>query len=113
MKYTYEELATKLRNKEIVLLSDATLTQMFKLIHDKLIQYVVFKGTTYEITFLPVDECDSGCEYISLNENSYLETQFFPFVGLILKKLDAENNVYLNLEDELFIIHIEILETEE
>ena len=113
MKYTYEELTTKLRNKETVLLSDATLTQMFKLIHDKFIKYVAFQGTTYEITFLPVDECDSGCGYISLNENRYPENNFFKFITLILKNLDAENNVYLNLEDELFIIHIEILETEE
>jgi hypothetical protein len=112
MKYTYEELTTKLKNKESVSLSDATPTQVFKLIHDKIIKCVSFQGTTFEMTFLPVDKYNGYSGYTSLND--YPENRhFFNFVALILTNLDAENNVYLNLEDELFIIHIEILETEE
>lgn len=107
---TYEEIVDKLNNGDKVLVSEVSGTQLFMLIHDHVIKNVMLRNTLYEFNFIPVDEPTLNCIFID-DELYPAGKSFNELFRTIIKNYEAEQTVGIAINDEYFVLNIEILET--
>lgn len=107
---TYEEIVDKLNNGDKVLVSEVSGTQLFMLIHDHVIHNVWVRDALYEFNFIPVDEPTWDCIFI--NDELYPAGKSFnELFRAIIRNYETEQTVGIAINDEYFVLNIEILET--
>lgn len=107
---TYEEIVDKLNNGDKILVNEVSGTQLFMLIHDHVIKNVMVRDALYEFNFIPVDEPTGNCIFI--DDNTYpVGSNFKELFRAIIRNYETEQTVGIAINDEYFVLNIEILET--
>jgi hypothetical protein len=105
----YVDIVTKIENKEPLSSNDVTGIQLMNLLRQKVIKDIVYKGTKYEINFVPITFAFTA---ITVTEETY--PKFRDAEKLIehfIHCYDAPTNCYIQLNNEYYKIILEVLET--
>lgn len=108
---TYEKIIDKINSGVKVPVSEVSGTQLFMLIHDRIINSIKFRNTLYEFNFIPIEEPTWNCIFI--------DDELYP-VGRSLEELfrtiicyyEEKQVVGIALNDEYYTLEIEVLETD-
>lgn len=105
----YVDIVAKIENKEHLSSSDVTGVQLMNLLREKVIKDIVYKGTRYEINFVPITFAFGA---ITVTDEIY--SKFNDVVKLIehfIHCYDAPTDCYIQLNNEYYKIILEVLET--
>lgn len=105
----YSEIVSKIENKEKLLSGDITGVQLIKLLRDKVVKDIMYKGIRYEINFIPITFAFTA---IDITEEAY--PKFCNAEGLITHFIhcyDAPAKCYVKISEEYFEIILDVLET--
>ena len=107
---TYEEIINKINSGVKVFANEVSGTQLFMLIHDRIINGVQFRNTLYEFNFIPIEEPTRNCIFI--NDELYpvgksLEELFHT----IICSYEEKQIIGIALNDEYYTLELEVLET--
>ena len=108
---TYEEIVNKLNANQTVPRSEVNEFQTFMLLRDRVITTLRSKQTLYEINFIPVEEEGDVVLFVTQDTHGTHDDALNK-LGLIVDRYLKNENVYVQLEDELFQVIVEVLETE-
>ena len=110
--YTYNELVEKIQNQEPVACKDISGVQVFMLLHDRVVKSVKNHNTIYELNFLPVDY--NVEETLRINEQTCpTYSSCGKMIDYIVKQFKKHLPIYIELEDELYEIIVEVLVSNE
>ena len=107
----YEEIAEKLKKKQMIMSSDVSGMQVFMLLHDRLVKNVKYHDELYEINFIPMEEPMDTT--IRIDDKLYPKYRDVDKVfKLIIDLYKKDEPAYIDLDGEYYQIILDILETE-
>ena len=108
----YNEIAAKVKAGKKISSIGIPGYYFFMLFHDRLIKQLFYKGVTYEMNFIPVDDVPDRC--IVINDKTCRDFEVFVTMTTNMLEHYSEGlSVGIQLEDEYFQIIFEVLETNE
>ena len=113
LMYTYNELVEKIQKQEPVSFKEISGVQVFMLLHDRVVKSVNNYNTIYELNFLPI-------EYSVKETIIYINEKTCPtysscgrIIDSIINQFKKHLPIYVELEDELYEIIVEVLVSNE
>ena len=108
---TYEKIIDKINSGVKVPVSEVSGTQLFMLIHDRIINSIKFRNTLYEFNFIPTEEPTWDCIFI--NDEIYpVGKSLDELFRAIIRSYEEKQIIGIALNDEYYTLEIEVLETE-
>jgi len=111
--YTYSELVEKIQKQEPVSFKEISGVQVFMLLHDRVVKSVNNYNTIYELNFLPADYSVKET-IIHINEMTCpTYSSCGRVIDSIINQFKKHLPIYIMLEDELYELVVEVLESNE
>ena len=107
----YVDIVTKIENKEHLSSNDVTGVQLMNLLREKVIKDIVYKGTRYEINFIPITY---SFDVIEINEETC--ATFIDATKMVehwIHCYDVDKEIFIHFNNTYFMIILDILETKE
>lgn len=106
---TYDELINKVRAGEHIPSDKITCENFFKLVRDREIRTIRRNHTLYELNFIQID---SYLPQVLIVRSNQKWNQCLSMLNDILNAWIADNRICISLENKIYEIIVEVLETE-